>query len=67
MHQHMKDLLCYLYTKPETTYTDLLKARYAAEVESTKGRALSSKVAAARQEEASNNHSKWGARLKASG
>ena len=52
MHQHMKDLLRYLYTKSETSYADLLKAGYAAEIESTKGRALRSRAAALRQEEA---------------
>ena len=51
MHQHMKDSLQYLYTKPETSYADLLKAGYAAEIESVKGRALLSKAAALRQEE----------------
>ena len=51
MHQHMKDSLQYLYTKSETSYADLLKAGYAAEIESAKGRALRSKAAALRQDE----------------
>ena len=51
MHQHMKDSLRYFYTKSETSYADLLKAGYAAEIESAKGRALQRKAAALRQEE----------------
>ena len=47
----MKDSLKYLYTKAETSYADLLKVGYAAEIESAKGRALCSKAAALKQEE----------------
>ena len=56
----MKDSLRYLYTHSETTYTDLLKAGYAAEVESAKGRALRSKAAISRQEESSSSQKKEG-------
>ena len=56
----MKDSLCYLYTYSETTYTDLLKAGYAAEVESAKGQALRSKAAISRQEESSSSQKKEG-------
>ena len=60
MHQHMKDSLRYLYTHSETTYTDLLKAAYAAKVESAKDRALRSKAAISRQEESSSSQKKEG-------
>ena len=65
MHQLMKDSLRYLYTKSETTYADLLKAGYVAEIESAKGRALHSKVAVVKQEEMTNtNQGKSGTTLK---
>ena len=45
MHQHLKDSLCYLYTQSTVSYSELLQAAYAAEVEAEKGRVARSKAA----------------------
>ena len=45
MHQHLKDSLRYLFTQPVVTYSELLQAAYAAEVEAEKGRAARSRAA----------------------
>ena len=45
MHQHLKDSLRYLYTQPIVSYSELLQAAYAAEVEAEKGRVACSKAA----------------------
>ena len=45
MHQHLKDSLRYLYTQTSVTYSELLQAAYAAEVEAEKGRVARSKAA----------------------
>ena len=45
MHQHLKDSLRYLYTQASVTYSELLQAAYAAEVEAEKGRLARSKAA----------------------
>ena len=45
MNQHLKDLLCYLYTQSSVTYANLLQVAYAAKVEAEKGRATCSKAA----------------------
>ena len=45
MNQYLKDSLRYLYTQSSVTYSNLLQATYAAEVEAEKGRAARSKVA----------------------
>ena len=45
MHQHLKDSLRYLYTQVSVTYSELLQAAYAAEVEAEKGRVVRSKAA----------------------
>ena len=45
MHQHLKDSLRYLYTQVSVTYSELLQAAYAAEVEAEKGRVARSKAA----------------------
>ena len=44
MHQHLKDSLRYLYTQTSVTYSELLQATYAAEVEAEKGRVARSKA-----------------------
>ena len=45
MHQHLKDSLRYLYTQSTVSYSELLQAAYAAEVEAEKGRVARSKAA----------------------
>ena len=45
MHQHLKDSLRYLYTQASVSYSELLQAAYAAEVEAEKGRLARSKAA----------------------
>ena len=45
MHQHLKDSLRYLFTQSSVTYSELLQAAYAAEVEAEKGRVAHSKAA----------------------
>ena len=45
MHQHLKDSLRYLYTQQTVSYSELLQAAYAAEVEVEKGRVACSKAA----------------------
>ena len=45
MNQHLKDSLRYLYTQSSVTYTNLLQAAYAAEVEAEKSRAAHIKAA----------------------
>ena len=45
MHQHLKDSLRYLYTQATVSYSELLQAAYAAEVEAEKGQVARSKAA----------------------
>ena len=49
MHQTLTDSLRYLYTQPTVSYSQLLLASYAAEVESNRGRAIRSKAARVKQ------------------
>ena len=54
MHQHLKDSLRYLYTQTSVTYSELLQAAYAAEVEAEKGRVARSKAAKVAQSPETN-------------
>ena len=49
MHQTLTDSLRYLYTQPTVSYSQLLLASYAAEVETNRGRAIRSKAARVKQ------------------